>query len=136
MQQEHAKEIKKLRRQLVVIGQRSAFHSANRVPPATRKLSGQARINTKLTVGQQDLTNQYANPYGPNFFIGELANRTAHFAEASKEIKLGDTAFVTNNLHYIQDLEYRRGDLMFNKAAQAWPQDVRKGIRDSRRVLR
>ena len=131
---QHDKLIDKLERQLEVLPQRSAFYSANSIPQATRKYSGQSRANTRMEIGGIDDTVYLAPVYAPNAITGELGERKRAYERVSKRVKIGDTVHISNSLDYIQSVEFELGDLMFSKAIQKWPQHVRAAVRDAKRV--
>ena len=127
---DHDKIIDKYDRELARLPQLACFYSADRIPRLTRKLSGQARMNTRLSRNAPDLRLTLARPYRPGAFTGEIRNRTAAFRREANKIKIGDRVHITNNLDYIADLELLRGDRMFTKSAANWKQDNRRALRE------
>ena len=102
----HDEWIKQARKQLIDIGQRSCFLSAQSVPRNTRKLSGQARASTNMSIGSADLSTVIVANYRPNAISGELDLATRKFRAVSKRITLKDKVFVSSDLGYIEEVEY------------------------------
>ena len=117
---------------LETIAKNSCFYSANHVPQGTRKFSGQARASTNMSIGSADLSVILAANYGRDAINGELDLATRKFKSVSSRIKTGDTVHVSNNLDYINKLEYKYGDLMFSKAVRMWQEDVQRAVNDTK----
>lgn len=132
MTSDHDAIMDKYMKDLETIAQRSAFYSASRVPPATRKYSGQAQASTKLAIGAPDprvvLSYDATIPDSVPNPIGQAVER---MLKVSTRVKLGDIMYVSNNLPYIGIVNYVYGDLMFEKAARRWQEDVDRAVSDT-----
>lgn len=127
----HDQIMRDFERQLTVINQRSCFYSANGVVRRFRKFSGQSRASVRMERNRVDTSVTLAAVYARDAITGEIAERRRAFDQKSKQIKIGDTVYISSSLDYSPDVEYRLGDLAFTRSADNWPQDVRRGVRDS-----
>ena len=132
--EEHNKILDRYERQLLFVARRSAFLNVNRIPQATRKFSGQARENTRMSIGAPDNTVRLVPNYQRNAITGELAERERTYKRVSDQIQLGDTVFVRNSLPYFSDIEFRLGDLPFTKAIASWQIDNRRAVNESKSI--
>ena len=87
----------------------------------TRKFSGETRINTRMAVGSPDTSVVRAREYKRNAFKDTISTKRKEFADFIESVKAGDKIFVTNALPHSIFVEYKHGDLMFEKAVQLFP---------------
>ena len=126
-------QIEKELMRLEYIAQRSPELSANRVVRGTRKFSGQAKNNTQMAINRVDTTVRLVPNYVRNAIADPDGQRARVFDRVSKAIRIGDTVNISNNLDYIESLEYEFNDLMFTKAIANWPVDVRQAVSEAAR---
>jgi len=129
VEQQIQKEIMRLQ----YIAQRSPELSATRVVRGTRKFSGQAKNNTRMAINRVDTSVKLVPNYVRNAIADPDGQRARVFNRVSKSIRLGDTINISNNLDYVESLEFEFGDLMFSRAVASWPVDVRQAVSEASR---
>lgn len=128
---DHAKIMDKYMRDLVTVAQKTCFYSATHVPHGTRIFTGQAQASTKMAIGAPNLDVVLSSsPNVPRSVPDPIGQAVRRFKTVSKQIRLGDIVYISNNLPYIRILEFGYGDLMFHKAASLWQEDVNRAVND------
>ena len=117
------------------IAQRPVELSANRVVRGTRIWSGQAKMNTRIGINAVDSRVSLVRPYVRGAIPDADQRQSIVFRKKSKEIRLGDKAYISNNLQYIQSLETEKADFMFKKAIFNFPKDVKQAVIEARRIF-
>jgi len=107
-------ELLRLADKLESDAKRDLLLSVSAVVTSTRKYSGQAKVNTKVGLNRPNASLTMAVPYQRNFFSFATGQSIGEARRVLQGFQLGNTVFISNNLHYINILEHVRGDKMFS----------------------
>lgn len=132
MTDEHTKIMDKYIRNLESINQDAIYYSGERVVNGTRKFSGQAQASIRVGIGAPDTSVVRAAVYARDAISNPKQRSFSQMRSASRRVPLGNIAFVSGALEYFPILEYSLGDLMFNKAASQWQEDVDRAVRNAK----
>ena len=97
---------------------RASVTAANEVVTQSPRFSGQLRASTNIGLSSPDLSVVIAPVYEFNAIPDAEFRSMSKFPGAISTFRVGDTIYISNNLHYAWFQEREAGHLMFAKAAQ------------------